>query len=263
MRLKKGLMLWTALGSVLFTSCQSGLTDLDYILDKNTFILGFTDFPPMGYTDKGVDTGFDIELAQAVMDKIGVTMQTRYIEWDAKVLELNSKRIDAIWNGLTITEERKLEMTFSKPYFENNLVILSKANSGIVTRDDLASKNIGVELSSSGDIALSKEVTLVNTLDEVKKYTSSSDAFLALSAGQIDAMIVDEIYARYEVMQENPGMYQVSDDVIGGEFYGVGFRLGDVKLASAIDDAMDDLVEEGFVSTLSIQYFGENLFYRP
>lgn len=263
MLLKKGWLIWAALGGVVLTSCQSGLTDLDYIMDKNTFILGFTDFPPMGFTNQGKDTGFDIELAEAVMDKIGVSLVTRYIEWDAKVFELNSKRIDAVWNGLTITEERKLEMTFSKPYFENSLVILSELNSGITSRSDLTNKKVGVELSSSADIALTKETALIKSLKEVKKYDNSSSAFLALNAGQIDAMIVDEIYARYVVIKENPNQYQVSEDVIGGEFYGVGFRFGDVKLAEKVDEAIDELVEEGFVSTLSIRYFEEDLFYRP
>ncbi len=80
----------------------------------------------MGFSEQGQATGFDIELATKVREEMELNLVTRYISWDAKVLELNSKRIDAIWNGLTITEERKLEMTFSKPYFENNLVIHPK-----------------------------------------------------------------------------------------------------------------------------------------
>ena len=263
MLLKKSVAVFAALTSLALTSCGNNLTDLDYILDKDEFILGFTDFPPMGFTDRGVDTGFDIELAEAVTEEMGVSLKTRYIDWDAKVLELNSKRIDAVWNGFTITEERREQVTFSDPYFENNLIILSKVDSGIVTRADLSDKNVGVELSSSADIALEKETTLVETLKEVKKYNNSSDAFLALSAGQIDAMIVDEIYARYVVLQENEGLYQVSDDVIGGEFYGIGFRLGDVKLAERVDEIINELVASGFVSDLSNKYFGEDLFYRP
>lgn len=261
--MKKRMIMFSLLTNLLMSSCGTNLTDLDYILNKKEFILGFTDFPPMGFTDRGVDQGFDIELAEEVMDRLDLTLKTRYIDWDAKVLELNSKRIDAIWNGLTITPERALEMTFSKPYFENNLIILSKIDSGIEDRDDLTNKNVGVELSSSADIALAKETSLIATLNQVKKYNNSSEALLALSAGQIDAMIVDEIYARYVVLRENEGQYQVSSDVIGGEFYGIGFRLGDTKLAAQIDETIDTLVEEGFVSDLSNKYFGSDLFYRP
>ena len=74
------------------------------------------------------------------MDKLGIKLETRYIDWDAKVLELKSKRIDAVWNGLTITEERKLEMTFSKPYFNNNLIIIAKTSANINTIADLTGK---------------------------------------------------------------------------------------------------------------------------
>lgn len=76
--------------------CKSTKTDLDYIMEKETFIVGFTDFPPMGYEENGKATGFDIELAEAVMEKLGVKLETRYIDWDAKVLELKCKRIDAV-----------------------------------------------------------------------------------------------------------------------------------------------------------------------
>ena len=104
------------------------------------------------------------------MEKLGVKLETRYIDWDAKVLELKSKRIDAVWNGLTITEERKLEMTFSKPYFDNNLIIISKASSNINTISDLANKNIGVENQSSADIATSKKTEITASVKEIKKY---------------------------------------------------------------------------------------------
>lgn len=116
----KSLIILAALSSIALTSCGSSLSDLDYIKNKGEFVLGFTDFPPMGFSDRGVVTGFDIELAAAVTEKMDVKLVTRYIDWDAKVLELNSKRIDAVWNGFTITGERKQEVTFSKPYFANN-----------------------------------------------------------------------------------------------------------------------------------------------
>lgn len=120
-----------------------------------------------------------------------------------------------------------------------------------------------MELSSSADIALAKETDLLASLDQTKKYNNSSDAFLALSAGQIDAMIVDEIYARYVVLPANVDQYQIGQDVIGGEYYGIGFRFGDNNLASRVDEAIDELVASRFVSQLSNKYFGEDLFYRP
>ncbi|MDY0210047.1 MAG: amino acid ABC transporter substrate-binding protein [Acholeplasma sp.] len=258
---KLAVLVLMVLATVSLVGCQSSKTDLEYILDKETFVVGFTDFPPMGYTENGKATGFDIELAEAVMEKLGVKLETRYIDWDAKVLELKSKKIDAVWNGLTITEERKLEMTFSNPYFDNNLIIIAKTTSNINTIADLEGKNIGVENQSSADIATAKNQVIMNGVEAVKKYNTSAEAMLALNAGQVDAVIVDEIYARYKVLKETEG-YSIGTEIIGSEQYGVGFRLGDEKLSARIDEIIDELYEDGTITELSIKYFGVDLFVR-
>jgi polar amino acid transport system substrate-binding protein len=256
------LLALTLLAAFSLAGCQSSKTDLEYIMEKETFVVGFTDFPPMGFSENGKATGFDIELAQAVMDKLGIKLETRYIDWDAKVLELKSKRIDAVWNGLTITEERKLEMTFSKPYFNNNLIIIAKTSANINTIADLTGKNLGVENQSSADISVSKNQTILDNVSEVKKYNTSAEAILALNAGQVDAVIVDEIYARYVVLKETGTTYAIGTEIIGGEQYGIGFRLGDEALRDRVDEIIDELYEEGVISAISIKYFGADLFVR-
>ena len=189
---------------------------------KGTFIVGFTDFPPMGYRVDGVDMGFDLDLAKEVMERMGVTLVTRYIEWDAKVNELESRRIDAIWNGLTITEERRLQITFSEPYFNNELVIVTRSDSTINSISDLAGINVGVENTSSADLNISGNTSLLASLDELKKYDNSASAILALRAGQVDAVVVDQIYARYVVLANNPNEFRVATETLGDEFYGIG-----------------------------------------
>lgn len=261
--MKKIVMFATILGLIFsLVGCTSAKNDLEYILEKETFVLGFTDFPPMGYKENGESTGFDIELAQKVMEKLGVKLETKYIDWDAKVLELKSKRIDAVWNGLTITDERKLEMTFSSPYFNNNLIIIAKTTANIKTIADLKDKNIGVENQSSADIAVSKNVAITTIIDKVKKYNTSAEAILALNAGQVDAVVVDEIYARYVVLKETGDQYSIGNVSIGAEQYGIGFRLGDEKLKAKIDQIIDELYAEGVISAISIKYFGVDLFVR-
>lgn len=261
----KKIWLFVALVALIvgLTACTSKKNDLEYILEKETFVLGFTDFPPMGYKENGVSTGFDIELAQHVMQRLGVKLETRYIDWDAKVLELKSKRIDAVWNGLTITDERQLEMTFSNPYFDNNLIIIAKTTANIKTTQDLAGKNIGVENQSSADAAVSKNTAILTTADKVKKYNTSAEAILALNAGQVDAVIVDEVYARYVVLKETGDLYSIGNVSIGAEQYGIGFRLGDIKLKTRIDEIINELYAEGVISAISIKYFGADLFVRP
>jgi polar amino acid transport system substrate-binding protein len=261
--MKKVMMLFVLLfvGTVL-SGCVEQKEDLEYILDKGTFVLGYTDFPPMGYQENGVPTGFDIEIAQAVMDRLGVELVFRYIDWSAKELELKSRKVDAVWNGMTITEERKLEMTFSKPYFDNQLVILSRKDNPLLTIASLANKNVGVELSSSADASVTKNTELANSLKDLKKYNTSSDALLALLAGQIDALVVDEIYARFEVLQKTSDMYVIGTEALESEKYGIGYRLGDIALRDRIDEILDQLQEEGVIEQISIKYFGENLFRR-
>lgn len=260
--MKKWFVLLILLASTaLLAACQNTKTDLEYIEDKGTFVLGYTDFPPMGFLEDGEPTGFDIEIAKLVFERMGVKLELRYIDWDAKVVELKSKRIDAIWNGLTITDERKLEMTFSKPYFDNNLIIISKTGSNLNTIEDLANKNIGVENSSSADISVSKNTVITGSVKEVKKYNTSSEAILAMNAGFVDAVIVDEIYARYVVMKNN-NQYQIGSAIIGSEQYGIGFRLGDEALRDRVDAILDELYEEELIQPISIKYFGVNLFIR-
>lgn|SRR5690554_4420079 len=257
------LLLSIILTTIVLTACNTNnLTDYEYIEQKGSFTLGYTDFPPMGYLDNGTPSGFDIEIATLVFERLGIELKFKYIDWDAKVVELDSKRIDAIWNGLTITDERKLEMTFSKPYFDNNLIIISKEGSNIDTISDLNDKNIGLELGSSADLSVGKNENILNISKEVKKYSTSSDAILALNAGLVDAVIVDEIYARYVVLKDTTNAYTISSEIIGTEQYGIGFRLGDETLKTKIDEALDALFEEGLIEPISIKYFGVNLFVR-
>ena len=245
---------------VSLNGCQNKKEDLEYVMDKGTFIVGFTDFPPMGYRVDGVDAGFDLELAAEVMDRLGVELITRYIDWGSKVMELESRRIDAIWNGLTITEERRLEITFSEPYFNNELVIVTRSDSTINGIADLAGLDVGVENTSSADLAVSGNATLSASIDELKKYDDSATAILALTAGQVDAVVVDLIYARYVVLQNNPTSFRLAGETLGDELYGIGYRLGDTELRDRIDEIIDELRTEGFLSTLSIKYFNEDLF---
>lgn len=257
------LLLSIILTTIVLTACNTNnLTDYEYIEQKGSFTLGYTDFPPMGYLDNGTPSGFDIEIATLVFERLGIELKFKYIDWDAKVVELDSKRIDAIWNGLTITDERKLEMTFSKPYFDNNLIIISKEGSNIDTISDLNDKNIGLELGSSADLSVAKNENILSISKEVKKYSTSSDAILALNAGLVDAVIVDEIYARYVVLKDTTNAYTISSEIIGTEQYGIGFRLGDETLKTKIDEALDALFEEGLIEPISIKYFGVNLFVR-
>ena len=237
-----------------------GDLSLKTIEDNGKMIVGFTEYPPMGFKENGEITGFDIDIAKEVAERLGVEAEFVYIDWDAKVLELNGKNIDMIWNGLTITADREKEILFSKPYFDNRIVIISLNGSGIDQIADLSEMKVGVELQSSGQAAVEGNDVFAS-IDELVKYTTITEAILDLKAGGIDAIVADEIFARYAVSKE-ADQYQVASEVFNSENYGIGFRLEDVALRDKVDAIIDEMAADGTAAEISMKWFGEDLLKR-
>ena len=237
-----------------------GDLSLKTIEDNDKMIVGFTEYPPMGFKENGEVTGFDIDIAKEVAERLGVEAEFVYIDWDAKVLELNGKNIDMIWNGLTITADREKEILFSKPYFDNRIVIISLNGSGIDQIADLSEMKVGVELQSSGQAAVEGNDVFAS-IDELVKYTTITEAILDLKAGGIDAIVADEIFARYAVSKE-ADQYQVASEVFNSENYGIGFRLEDVALRDKVDAIIDEMAADGTAAEISMKWFGEDLLKR-
>ena len=259
-RLLIAVVMMLVVAGCTMTSSSEGDTSLQDVLDANVMVVGYTEYPPMGFTENGIVTGFDIEIAKEVARRLGVEVEFVYIDWDAKELELSSKNIDMIWNGLTITEERKEQILFSKPYFDNRIVILSLADSAKNSIADLADKKVGVELSSSGQIALENNA-IASELDEIVKFTTITEALLDLKAGGIDAIVADEIFARYALSKDD-GAYLIAEEVFNSENYGVGFRLEDVALRDKIDEILDEMASDGTAKAISEFWFEEDLLKR-
>lgn len=259
--MKKIIVLTLLIVSLVGCSAQSDTdTSLEYILDEGKMIVGYTEYPPLGFKDNGVATGFDIDIATEVAKRLGVTPEFVYIDWDSKEFELNAKNIDMIWNGFTITEDRKKQVLFSKPYFDNRIVILSKESEAFNQIADLAGKKVGVELSSSGQIALEKN-EVFEDLDEMVQYTTITEAILDLRAGGIDAIVADEIFARYAISKDT-NKYVIADEVFQSENYGIGFRMEDVALQEKIDEILDEMAEDGSALEISMTWFNEDLLKR-
>ena len=148
------LLLAGAMSASIFVGCGSSATDWDYISNKGEFVIGVTYFEPMNYLDAdGKLTGFETEFAEAVCEKMGVTPKFQKIDWDSKEVELNSKTIDCIWNGLTIDDDRKTTMDISTPYMENKQVMVAKSDVAdkIKSADDLKDKTVVAEKKSAGE----------------------------------------------------------------------------------------------------------------
>ncbi|NMA68222.1 MAG: amino acid ABC transporter substrate-binding protein [Desulfitobacterium sp.] len=229
---------------------------------QEKLVMGLDDtFAPMGFRDdNGNLVGFDIDLAEKVAERLGTEVEFKPIEWASKEVELNTNKIDMIWNALTITEERKKEILFTEPYMSNRQVIVVAADSDIQTKADLAGKVVGTQEGSSSIDAMKAEEEIFNTFkDDLKTYPDYVAALNDLSVGRLDAMVGDEVVSRY-YMSKKPGEYRVLDEDFGDEDYGVGFRLSDTELRDQVQEALDELKAEGVFTELSEKWFGEDIF---
>ena len=229
----------------------------------NSIVIGLDDhFPPMGFRDeKNEIVGFDIDLAKEAGKRLGVEVTFKPIDWSAKEAELNGKRIDVLWNGLTITEERKANILFTKPYLENRQIIVVLEKSPVKTKAELKGKVVGVQDGSSAVDAVNKDAETAKGLKELKKFSDNVTALMDLSAGRLDAIVVDEIVGRYYVAKK-PGEYRVLDENFGTEDFGVGTRKDDTELMGKIDKALDDMKADGTAATISTKWFGKDILKK-
>ncbi|HHT92178.1 MAG TPA: transporter substrate-binding domain-containing protein [Clostridia bacterium] len=185
------------------SQAPEGDDSLDKILDKGKLIVGLDDsFPPMGFRDdKNNIVGYDIDLAKEVAKRMDVELVLQPIDWDSKELELQSGKIDCIWNGMTITEERVEAMYFVKPYIANRQIVIVGENSDIKTKADLNGKKIGLQKGSSALNAV-KADDVYSKIGEIIEYQNNVDAFNDLKVGRIDALVVDEVAGRYMIEKD-------------------------------------------------------------
>lgn len=229
--------------------------------DSDTLIIGVDDqFPPMGYRDEdGNIVGFDIDLAKAVAEKMGVKLKVQQIDWSAKELELDQGNIDAIWNGLTITPEREESMLFTKPYLENDQVIVVKKGSDIKTKADLAGKKVGVQKASSAQEALEAD-DIAKEVAQVVEYEENVSALQDLNIGRTDAVIVDKVVADWYIKDENADEV-VLEESLSPELYGIAVKKDNSELRDKIQKAFDEIVADGEAAKISEKWFGSDIIY--
>ena len=266
------LLLMSTLALGVFAGCQSKEepednndtnedTSLSYLIEKGEFVMGLDDaFPPMGFRDENNNiVGFDIDLAQAVSEKLDVELIVQPIDWQSKELELETKNIDCIWNGMSIDAARQEAMTMTGPYLNNEMVFVTKADSEVKTIADLKGKVVGVQNGSTAEKAISdaqSEETLTEV--EVIGFADNLTAFLDLETSGIDAVLIDSVVARYFITTSGKD-FVVMDEELSTEQYGIGFRKGDNALEQAVSQALLELAEEGVVAEISEKWFGEDV----
>lgn len=234
-----------------------------YIQNKKELIVGLDDtFAPMGFRDdKGEIVGFDVDFAKAVGEKLGVKVTFQPIDWDAKEMELSGKKIDVIWNGLSITPERQKTMLLTKPYLNNTLVIMTKAGSSIKTKADLKGKKIATQAGSSGLKVIEADAIYPEIKDKLVEYKSYDEAVMDLDIGRVQAIVIDKVLGKYKASKKQ-GVYAFADQDFGEDLYAVALRKEDKAFAEKLQSAMDALKADGTATKISKTWFGEDIVVK-
>lgn len=252
MRKRAILLLFISICMIIMAGCTSSANK-----DESTIVIGIDDkFAPMGFRDEQNEiVGFDIDYARAAAEKMGKKASFQPIDWSSKELELNSGRIDMIWNGYTITDERKEKVLFTKPYLENSQVAITLMDSPITKLDELEGKNVGLQALSSAADALA-----ASPLKDKVKTSEFKDNVLALTdlkTTRLDAVIIDEVVARYYMSKEE-GKYKLLDEALAPEQYGIGIKKGNEELLNQLQKALDELNADGTAAKISTKWLGED-----
>ena len=273
MKKRKGILgLLTLVGMAVMS--LAGCTQLasnptvdnwDKYQQQKSITVGFDNtFVPMGFEEKnGNYAGFDIELAQYVSKKLGITVHFQPIDWDMKETELQNGTIDAIWNGYSATDERREKVAFTIPYMQNTQILVVKKTSGIHSVEDMTGKVLGAQNGSSGMLDFEEHPEVLKNRvkgEDADQYQSVNEAIIDLKNDRIDALLIDRVYADYYLTTE--GIADQYDTIPSGfesESFAVGVRPADKKLLEALNQAFKELYQEGIFQQISQKWFGEDV----
>lgn len=243
----------------------SGVSDVDtsweYIQNNGKLIIGLDDtFAPMGFRDEaGELVGFDIDLANAVGEVLGIQIEFQPISWNAKEMMLSSKRIDCVWNGMSATAERQEQMALTSQYLNNVIRIASlDASVNVKSAAELASLKIGIQSDSAALEMVMANADYDSFKANITEYPTYDEAILDMQAGRVDVIIVDQVLADYKNTKMSTPM-TFSDFEFGDDFYAIGCRKGDKALAAKISEAIGTLIDNGKAAEISEKWFGTNI----
>ena len=241
-----------ASGSAAASAAETAASDLDYIKEKGKMVIGYTVYEPMNYTDAdGNFTGFDTELATAVCEKLGVEPEFVEINWDTKVVELDAKSIDCIWNGMTLTDDIMANTATTKAYAKNAQVVVVKDGTDYSSTADLVGKTVVAEAGSAGEAAIEGDENLAQA-DYVSK-SVQTDCLMEVAAGTADAAVLDLTLANAMIGEGTDYASLKIVDELNAEEYGVAFRKGS-DTAAAVDAVFDELKADGTMQALADKY---------
>lgn len=233
-------------------------SDLAYVQDKGTMVIGMTLFAPMDYyadEDEKELVGFEVEFGKAVCEKLGVEAQFQVISWEAKESELKAKNIDCIWNGLTITPERQEAMSISNPYMANKQVLITKAENVDLykTAGSLEGKSVVAEKESAGE-----EVAMSDDFFAGCNYTavdSMAKAIMEVKSGTADAAVIDYVTGIGSLGEgtDYEDVAVVESASFADEKYGIAFRK-DSDITAKVNEIIDELIKDGTLQKIAAKY---------
>ncbi|RDY24231.1 amino acid ABC transporter substrate-binding protein [Romboutsia maritimum] len=227
--------------------------------EKKEVIIGFDNtFVPMGFLDENGETvGFDIDLAKETFKRLGLDVKFQNIDWSMKDNELNVGNVDALWNGYSLTEERKQKIAYTDSYLDNKQIIVTLKNSKIKTKSELKGKKIGTQQESASFEAIQKDSTLMNSLDGSSPilYDTFDKAFRDLEIGRTDAIVADEVLARYYMSQKGENKYSILKDNFGEETFVVGFKKDNTVLKDKVNETLKEMKSDGSFDKIYKKWF--------
>lgn len=233
---------------------------LQNVLDAKTLKLGLDPtFKPMGFTDENDQiVGFDIDVAKEVANRMGVSLETVPVNWDTKEQDLEVGTIDCIWNGLSVSDERKKVMLMSEPYMKNDMIFVVSASSDVSSPSDLAGKKIAVQNGSTAQEILEASDVVKKDGASVTALATNVEALQQLDLEMVDAVFLDSVVANYEISSSGKD-YVILNEGLESEEYAIGFKLGSQKLCDEVTRILKEMKADGTLGEISTNWFGSDV----
>ena len=229
------------------------------VKDSGKLILGLdATFVPMGYTDENDNiVGFDIDVAQAVCDRLGISLSLEPINWETKEEDLEIGKIDCIWNGLSYSDSRAETMTLSMPYMVNEMIFVVNNSSDYQSAGELTGRNIAVQNGSTAQEIL--EESDIGKSSSVTAIATNIEALQQMELGLVDGVFVDSVVANYLITSTGRD-YRVLPETVGEEEqYVIGFRKSDKALCAEVEETLRELKSDGTIAGISEKWFGSDV----
>ena len=238
------------------TAAASEDASLQNVLDAGKLVLGLdATFKPMGFTDEEDNiVGFDIDLAEEVCKRMGVELVKQPVDWDTKEQDLDAGKIDCIWNGMSVTDERAEIMNLSDPYMKNDMIFVVKTDSAIASQADLDGKTVAVQSGSSAQTILAESGLNITTVE----LATNVECLQQLELDLADAVFMDSVVANYEITTTGKA-FTVLPDGLSPEEYAIGFRKNDQALRDEVQRILSEMKADGTVEEISTKWFGSDI----